>query len=189
MAKGSGNTRKGSPVNPKGLARPIVVYPVARASDIAITKNQLINSAEQKIKGIFADIANGQHPDPTPFEIGTLDTTLINAFTAQSGINVQSDVIYSSAATLTHHKSGTKTTRGKVITETEAESIPRKLSSMDVYEHSGAFVFTDYKIKVVVTPNQRIKINRNKTIVANHTSSSRVIDINEFTNGDYKKIK
>ena len=164
-------------------------YPIARAADITINSEQIIDFAEIKIRNIFAAKKAGMHPDPTPFVIGTLDAGLISAFTRVSDIIVQSDVIYSSASTLTHHKAGTKVTRGKVITESEAESIPSKLFVMDVYERDGAFVFTDYKIKVVVTPNQRIKISRRQTIVANHTSSSRVIDANEFNLQEYKKIR
>ncbi len=63
------------------------------------------------------------------------------------------------------------------------------LQTMDVFEHSGALVFTDYNIKVVIEPNREIKINRLKKIVANHLSASKVIDKNEFLNGDYKVIR
>ena len=164
-------------------------YPVAKSCELAMSYEQIVSNAKERIKHIYDSVARGLHPDPTPFVLGIIDPSLNMLLLEATGIVVKSDVIYSSAATLTHHMKGTKSMRGKIISEVEAISIPDSLHAMKVFAHSGAFVFTDYKIKVIVTPNKRIKINRKKTIVANHTSTSRVIDINEFSNGDYIKIK
>ncbi len=60
---------------------------------------------------------------------------------------------------------------------------------MDVYEHRGNIILTDYRIKVIVRPNEEITVSRQKKIVANHISASKVLDPVEFDNPQYKPIK
>ena len=49
-------------------------------------------------------------------------------------------------------------------------------------------ILTDYNIKVVVKANDTIMINKQRKIVANHISASKIIDPSEFDNPEYKEI-
>lgn len=94
------------------------------------------------------------------------------------------------ASSLFHHRGGKKAENGKETSFEDIANMPMNIGTMDVYVHSGAIVFTDYKNKFVLQPNQKVKINREKTIVTNHLSSSRVKDKNAFdVEHGYMKIK
>lgn len=97
--------------------------------------------------------------------------------------------MYTGQTSLFHHRGGKKAEKGKEAELEDIINMPKNIGRMDVFIHSGALVFTDYKNKFVLQPNQRIKINRDKTIVTNHISSSKVKDTSAFfRERGYKKI-
>ncbi len=67
-------------------------------------------------------------------------------------------------------------------------AMPAKLPNMDIYAKDEQVFFTDYSNKYIVRFNRVIKMPNGKKIVANHISSSKIIDAKEFNNG-YKTIK
>ncbi|MBQ8070686.1 MAG: hypothetical protein IJ202_07540 [Bacteroidales bacterium] len=121
-------------------------------------------------------------------QLGDLSDILVNEVKRLSGLEIQGKALYTSTKTLTHHRTGQKLLRGKVVPMEDFRTLAVDILKMDIYEKSGALVFTDYKNKYVVKVNQKIKVCKGKDIVANHISSSRVTSSQEFSSG-YSPIK
>lgn len=193
MAKGSGGTRYKSPV---AAVTGIEASNPIMSDSRSLAESYLQDSSmtvEQRASKVFSlirkDIETNGKSTIAPFKMSKVrdeDAELFEKITGEKIINLD---IYSSVKALTHHQGGQKAERGKELSWDEKEDIPKRLSGMDVFENTGALVYTDYKIKVVIKPNQKIKINRKQTIVANHISASRVIDKKEFMNGVYREIR
>ncbi len=96
--------------------------------------------------------------------------------------------LYTSAKAITHHRSGRKKSRGKVVGEQDMIDMPRNLFSMDIYTDGDAVIFTDYNNKFIFRKDE-IKLKGEKIIGLNHISSSKVIDTKEFNNKKYTKLK
>lgn len=182
MAKGSGNTRSYSPsiLNQQSLNK-----------EGLITMNEEIAfEASERLKKIVKDRElYGYSRDSKSFKFGTLPDTYAKIFEEKTGIEIVSKDMYTGQSSLFHHRGGQKSDRGKETSIEDIIEMPKKIMEMDAYISRDAIVFTDYKNKYIMKPNQKIKTEEGKIIVTNHVSSSRVIDSNEFKKGrEYEKI-
>lgn len=185
MAKGSGGTRARMPASYK-------YAPNFASHDSTIEVHKRIASnAVARLRRIINDKErDGFTRDATQFKFGTLSNTLAKKYQEVTGIKIINRDMYTGASSLFHHRGGNKAENGKETSFEDIANMPMNIGTMDVYVHSGAIVFTDYKNKFVLQPNQKVKINREKTIVTNHLSSSRVKDKNAFdVEHGYMKIK
>lgn len=185
MAKNSGSTRMPIPT-------------IDAATKTATTNNgaieiheRIASKAVTRLKKIIEDKArDGFTKDASKFKFGTLSSVLSKRYEDITGIKIINRDMYTGASSLFHHRGGEKADKNKEASLEDIANMPINIGTMDVYIHSEAIVFTDYKNKFVLQPNQKVKINREKTIVTNHLSSSRVKDKNSFDiEHGYVKIK
>lgn len=181
MAKASGGTRKQAPIPKKSLqeteARTIRLYNIA--SDAT---KRLQNIIEDKNKQGFTR-------DNVQFKFGTLPASLAKKYEKITGEKIENRDMYTGASSLFHHRGGQKAEKGKETTLEDIASMPMRISSMDVFVYKNSLVFTDYRNKYVLKPNQRIKTEDGRDIVVNHVSNSKLKDKDIFTRANgYKKI-
>ena len=178
MAKGSGNTRNGisSFSDMRKQTRS-----VKNANGFRQRADERQN-ANRRIAKIISDIQATGHPmDGRPFKVGHLPTAIVSTLKKVSKIVVKNPDVYMSSGSMTHHQTGTKQNRGKVVPITDFAKFASRIGKMDIYENRGGIIFTDYKNKFIVEVNRSIKIDRKSTIVCCHISSSKVIDKKEFS--------
>lgn len=182
MAKGSGGTRARTPASNPNFA--------SHNNAIEVHKRIAAN-AVARLRRIINDKArDGFTRDATQFKFGTLSRGLAEKYQELTGTKIINRDMYTGASSLFHHRGGQKSDNNKESPLEDIANMPMDIGTMDVYIHSGAIVFTDYKNKFVLQPNQKVKINREKTIVTNHLSSSRVKDKNAFdVEHGYMRIK
>lgn len=175
MAKNSGGTRTSMPAT-NSTTR------AATTNNGALEIHERIAlKAATRLRKIIEDKAlNGFTKDAIQFKFGTLSSVLAERYQELTGTRIINRDMYTGASSLFHHRGGEKADKGKETPLEDIANMPINIGAMDVYIHSGAIVFTDYKNKFVLQPNQKVKINREKTIVTNHLSSSRVKDKNSF---------
>ena len=148
----------------------------------------LAQKASNAIKQIFEDVHSLGHPQTgSPIKIGKLPFDIKLAFKNITNKDIICADTYTSSKALLHHRGGQKAANGKETPESDLIAMPKLIASMDVYENTGALIFTDYKNKYIVEVNKEIKLNGNKSKVCCHISSSHITDIKEFNN--YNTIK
>ncbi|SEA81022.1 hypothetical protein SAMN04487851_114116 [Prevotella sp. tc2-28] len=194
MAKGSGNTRSSNASLLKvsrstaGTVKSVTVY----SKNYAFMQNgRLANSATKRLEKIIEEKKeNGFSKDTAPFKFGTLSPVLAEKFEDMTGIHIVNRDAYIGQKSMFHHRTGDKEEKGKVVPLSEIAKMPKKIGGMDIYEHTGAIIFTDYKNMFVLKPNDRVTLANGKTIVTNHVSSSVVTDKKMFgIEHGYKRIK
>lgn len=159
-----------------------------RPSETKVSKNTILevhsriaSAASMRLRQIVENKArNGFSRDTNQFKFGVLSDEGVKKYEKITGIKILNKDMYTGQASIFHHRGGKKAEKGKEAELEDIINMPKNIGSMDVYIHSGALVFTDYKNKYVLQPNQSVKIDRNKTIVTNHMSSSKVKDRESF---------
>lgn len=150
--------------------------------------DSIISKATEVIKRMRADVEKQGYSKEPIFQLYVVTPDVKQAYEALTGTKITNPAIFSTYGSMSHHKTGDKAKKGKVLTWDDREDIPKDLPTMDVYVHTGALIYTDYKKKIVVKPEYKYK-NSDKQIIAFHVSSSLVTDKNAFGNPEYKKIK
>lgn len=185
MAKGSGGTKA---LYPQGSAGNNTI--VISANGVVEEHPRIAAEATARLKKILEEKEEkGYSTDANNFKFGRLSSIAARKFEELTGIAIQNKDMYTGQKALFHHRGGDKAEAGKEADLEDIIQMPMNIGKMDVFVHTGALVFTDYKNKYVVQPNQKVKINREKVIVTNHVSSSKVKDASDFVEEKgYKKI-
>lgn len=183
MAKGSGKTRMRGP----SLKRTILKN---KNTEKIIYLNNLASDASERLSKIIADKKrDGFTRDNVQFKFGTLPNLLADKYEKMTGEKIENKDMYTGASSLLHHRGGQKAEKGKETPLEDISTMPMRIMSMDVFVYKNSLVFTDYKNKFVLKPNQRVKTEDGKIIVTNHVSSSKLKDKNVFTRANgYRKI-
>lgn len=183
MAKGSGSIR----VTPHQRNIEIVTLSLNNFVEV---HQRVANLASKRLRNILEEkLRNGYSRDTNNFKFGKLSTNVVNKFEELTGITIQNRDMYTGQKALFHHRGGQKADSDKETSYEDIINMPKNIGNMDVYIHTGALIFTDYRNKFVLQPNQKIKIGKDKIIVTNHVSSSKVKDASDFTEEKgYKKI-
>ena len=118
-----------------------------------------------------------------PIEAGKLPPS-IKKFAEKNGIHLESDKLYITTKGIEHSLRESKTAKGIAVTKEELVDFVRNRDKMAQYydPRKGDFIFATDKAKFVVTPNYEIKINKQKTKVANYITATRINpqNIDEF---------
>ena len=176
MAKGSGHIRRA----------------VVRESDDAVFQGDISRSvvqdattlqkASSKLNQLVDDLLTIGHPtEGKPIKLGDLDPQIAFLFQQRTGIQIRGQELYVSAKSITHHRTGEKLLRGKVVPYEDFRNLAQELPLMDIYLSRNGLVFTDNVNKFVFEPNRVIKIDNSHKKVCFHLSSSRITDLQELS--------
>ena len=108
------------------------------------TTNDIMRTAEDKIKQIESDILSVGHPNVSePIQLGTMSNPLTAVIQQTLSIKVEGKGIYTSTAAILHHRGGQKKARGKEVPFKDLITLPSQISCMDIYAKDGLIFFTD----------------------------------------------
>lgn len=184
MAKNSGDTRMPTPTTDAATK-------TATSNNGALEIHERIASkAVVRLRKIIDDKErDGFTKDATQFKFGTLSRGLAEKYQELTGTKIINRDMYTGASSLFHHRGGEKADKGKETPLEDIANMPINIGAMDVFLFKNEIIFTDYKNKYVLKPNQRVKTENGRIIVTNHVSNSKVKDMDLFTRANgYKKI-
>lgn len=177
MAKGSGSTRIYSPS--KNIERSVANVSSNKLIEV---HERIAAAASARLKQILEDkIKYGYSKDANAFKFGKLSNDAARKFEEITGIVIKNKDIYTGQKAMFHHRGGQKAEANKESSFEDIINMPLNIGKMDAYVHTGAIIFTDYKNKFVLKPNEEVRISKEKVIVTNHISSSKVKDASDFT--------
>lgn len=184
MAKNSGGTPLPAPTSNNEDAGRV-------SGNNAIEVHERVASkAVARLREIIKDKERyGFTKDASQFKFGTLSSGLAEKYKEITGVKIINRDMYTGASSLFHHRGGEKAEKQKETSFNDIANMPTNIGKMDIFLFKREIVFTDYKNKYVLKPNQRVKTENGKIIVTNHVSNSKVKDVNLFTRANgYKKI-
>lgn len=146
-----------------------------------------IETASDKIRGVFDEINKNGFSKAQPFSIGLVEERMID-FSKENGIDIPSKKIFISSKSISHSVRHSKSAKELSVSQKDIINFPQKRRKMDLYYDGKGFIYTDYKTKYIINHNYEIKIKGKKSNRVCFITAGRVTDANEFKLKKYTKI-
>jgi len=148
-----------------------------------------------KIRDVLIEYKSKGFTTIQPFAIGRIERRMAK-YAENNRIELGSKSIYFTAKAIAHTNRQTKEKKGLAITANDFEDFPYARKSMDLFWDGDAFIYTDYKVKFIISPNYEIKIKLKTKNGKKHikkkkvclVTAGRVSDTSEFTLPKYRKV-
>ena len=152
-----------------------------------------IADVKSRIRDAFDMIARKRSPHA--FAVGKNEQRMID-HAEEKGITLGSEELYYTAKALSHPVRDSKQEVGLALPKEDYVNFPSQRAGMRLYwdsEGGGAYVYTDFKKKFIVKPNQEIKVRdangkRSKIKSVCLITGGKVTDKSEFNKTNYERV-